>query len=60
VRRRLPEASDLKIRNKLAAMLQHAARGVSANSTAGPADVLLFCHSVLTDGATLYYQIHSS
>lgn len=50
VRDRLPEAGDPKIRNKLAALLQHAARGVAANPTAAPADLLLFCHGVLTDG----------
>ena len=50
VRRRLPEAGDPKVRNKLAALLQHASQGVAQNPTAGPADVLLFCHSVLSDG----------
>lgn len=50
VRRRLSSASDSKTRNKLGAMLQHAARGVAQNPTATPADVLLFCHSILFDG----------
>ena len=50
VRNRLPEAGDPRVRNKLAALLQHAARGVAANPTAAPADLLLFCHGVLEDG----------
>jgi hypothetical protein len=53
VRKRLPEAGDPRVRNKLAALLQHAARGVAANPTAVPADLLLFCHGVLEDGGHL-------
>lgn len=51
VRRRLSGAGEPRVRNKLVALLQHAARGVAQNPTASPADVLLFCHSVLSDGA---------
>jgi hypothetical protein len=51
VRNRLPEAGDPRVRNRLAALLQHAARGVAANPTASPPDLLLFCHGVLEDGA---------
>ena len=51
VRRWLSSAGEPKVRNKLEALLQHAARGVAQNPTASPADVLLFCHSVLSDGA---------
>ena len=53
VRNRLPEAGDPRVRNKLAALLQHAARGVAANPTAAPADLLLFCHGVLEDGVNV-------
>jgi hypothetical protein len=42
--------ADTKTRNKLGALLQHAARGVPQNPTATPSDILLFCHSVLSDG----------
>lgn len=50
VRRRLAHASDAKLRNKLGALLQHAARGIAQNPTAVPADVLLFCFTILSDG----------
>lgn len=55
VRDRLPEAGDPRVRNKLAALLQHAARGVAANPTAAPADLLLFCHGVLEDGVSFKF-----
>ena len=38
------------MRAKLVALLQAAARGVSANPTATPADVVLFVHGVLEAG----------
>ena len=44
------QASDPKIRNKLVQLLQYAARGVQTNPTASVEDVLVFVHSVLSDG----------
>lgn len=50
MKRRLGEANNPKTRNKLAQLLQYATRGVNSNTTAQPADVLVFVHSVLSDG----------
>ena len=50
VSERLPEAGSPGVRAKLVALLQAAARGIGANPTAAPADVLLFVHGVLETG----------
>ena len=50
VSERLPEASNPGVRTKLAGLLQAAARGISANPTATPADIILFVHGVLETG----------
>ncbi|KAK9818396.1 hypothetical protein WJX72_012002 [[Myrmecia] bisecta] len=50
VRVHLGEASNPKIRAKLAQMLQSAVRGIQANPSAGPEDVLVFVHSALEGG----------
>ncbi len=50
VKVRLHEAGTPKVRAKLSQLLQFAARGVQANATAGPHELLLFVHSTLEEG----------
>ena len=50
VRTHLADASQPKVYNQLANLLQHASRGISANPTATPQDVMVFIHGVLEGG----------
>ena len=50
VRTNLPQASQPKVFNQLTNLLQHASRGISANATATPEDVMVFIHGVLEGG----------
>lgn len=46
----LPDASQPKVYNKLSSLLQHASRGILANPTAQPQDLMVFVHGVLEGG----------
>ncbi|KAL0018407.1 hypothetical protein WJX79_009395 [Trebouxia sp. C0005] len=46
----LPDASQPKVYNKLSVLLQHASRGIHANATASPQDLMIFIHGVLDGG----------
>ena len=50
VRTHLAEASQPKVYNKLSSLLQHASRGILANPTAQPQDLMIFVHGVLEGG----------
>ncbi|KAL0044331.1 hypothetical protein WJX82_000142 [Trebouxia sp. C0006] len=50
VRKHLPDASQPKVYNKLSVLLQHASRGIHANATASPQDLMVFIHGVLDGG----------
>ncbi len=50
VRKHLADASQPKVYNKLSVLLQHAARGIHANATATPQDLMIFIHGVLEGG----------
>ena len=50
VRTHLLDASQPKVYNKLAVLLQHASRGIQANKTATPQDLMTFIHGVLEGG----------
>lgn len=50
VRTHLPDASQPKVYNKLASLLQHASRGILANPTAQPQDLMTFVHGILEGG----------
>lgn len=50
VRTHLSEASQPKVYNKLSSLLQHASRGIMANPTAQPQDLMVFVHGVLEGG----------
>lgn len=50
VRTHLPEASQPRVYNKLSSLLQHASRGILANPTAQPQDLMVFVHGVLEGG----------
>ena len=50
VRSHLAEASQPKVHNKLSRLLQHASRGILANPTAQPQDLMIFVHGVLEGG----------
>ncbi|KAL0035339.1 hypothetical protein WJX77_001780 [Trebouxia sp. C0004] len=50
VRKHLPDASQPKVYNKLSVLLQHASRGIHANATASPQDLMIFIHGVLDGG----------
>jgi hypothetical protein len=49
-RNHLHRASSPSIRNKLSQLLQHAARGVHANPTAGPTALAVWVHGALSGG----------
>ena len=50
VRKHLADASQPKVYNKLSVLLQHASRGIHANATASPQDLMVFIHGVLDGG----------
>ncbi len=50
VHKHLPDASQPKVYNKLSVLLQHASRGIHANATASPQDLMVFIHGVLDGG----------
>uniref|UniRef100_A0A7S3R808 U3 small nucleolar RNA-associated protein 20 domain-containing protein n=1 Tax=Dunaliella tertiolecta TaxID=3047 RepID=A0A7S3R808_DUNTE len=50
VRAHLHRASSPSVRNKLSQLLQHAARGVHANPTAGPTALAVWVHRALAGG----------
>ncbi len=50
VRKHLADASQPKVYNKLSVLLQHASRGIHANATASPQDLMIFIHGVLDGG----------
>lgn len=50
VRSHLANASQPKVYNQLANLLQHASRGISANPTATPEHIMVFIHGVLEGG----------
>lgn len=50
VRTHLSDASQPKVYNKLSSLLQHASRGIMANPTAQPQDLMVFVHGVLEGG----------
>ena len=50
VRKHLADASQPKVANKLSVLLQHASRGIHANATASPHDLMIFIHGVLEGG----------
>lgn len=50
VRTHLSDASQPKVYNKLSSLLQHASRGILANPTAQPQDLMVFVHGVLAGG----------
>ena len=50
VRTHLSDASQPKVYNKLSSLLQHASRGILANPTAQPQDLMVFVHGVLEGG----------
>ena len=50
VRKHMADASQPKVYNKLSVLLQHASRGIQANATASPQDLMIFIHGVLEGG----------
>ena len=50
VRTHLADASQPKVYNKLTVLLQHASRGIQANQTANPQDLMTLIHGVLEGG----------
>ena len=50
VRAHLADVGQPKVASKLTSLLQHASRGIQANSTADPQDLMTFIHGVLEGG----------